>query len=70
MNGNQPYEPNDTMKKMYQIMKTMMTKDGKKDEIEKSIQTKYKQGYHMKGNVFITNLLIENKSLIEMKVNG
>ena len=44
-----------------------MTKDGKKDEIEKSIQTKirlFKQGYHMKGNVFGYKL-VDRKQVID-----
>ena len=66
-NGNQPYEPNDVMKKMFQIMKTMMTKEGKKDEIQKSIETKirlFQQGYHMKGNVFGYKL-VDRKQVID-----
>ena len=34
--GNKKYQPNNTMERMYQIMKTMMGTDVKKDEIRKS----------------------------------
>ena len=54
LNGNQEYQPNDTMKRMYQIMKTMMGSDIKKEEIKKSIDRKiqkFRQGFYVRGNV-------------------
>lgn len=51
--GNKKYQPNNTMERMYQIMKTMMGTDVKKDEIRKSKKQKIKmfdEGCYMKGD--------------------
>jgi len=51
--GNKKYQPNNTMERMYQIMKTMMGTDLKKDEIRKSKKQKVKmfnEGCYMKGD--------------------
>ncbi|SVB34409.1 uncharacterized protein METZ01_LOCUS187263, partial [marine metagenome] len=53
LSGNQIYQPNDTMKRMYQIMKTMMGSDVKRDEIKKSIDRKiqkFRDGHYIRGN--------------------
>ena len=54
LSGNQLYQPNDTMKRMYQIMKTMMGSDVKRDEIKKSIDRKiqkFRDGFYVRGNI-------------------
>jgi|TARA_R110000851_G_scaffold234026_1_gene386573 hypothetical protein len=54
LSGNQPYEPTNTMKRMYQMMKTMMGSEQKKDEIKKSIDRKlqkFKDGFYVRGNI-------------------
>ena len=51
--GNRKYQPNNTMERMYQIMKTMMGTESKKDEIRKSKRQKVKlfiEGCYMKGD--------------------
>jgi hypothetical protein len=54
LSGNQIYQPNNTMKRMYQIMKTMMGSDVKRDEIKKSIDRKiqkFRDGFYVRGNI-------------------
>ena len=52
--GNKQYQPNNTMERIYQVMKTMMGTDVKKDEIRKSKKQKVKlfkeDGCYMKGD--------------------
>ena len=52
--GNKLYQPNNTMERIYQVMKTMMGGDVKKDEIRKSKKQKVKlfkeNGCYMKGD--------------------
>ena len=58
LSGNQIYQPNNTMKRMYQIMKTMMGSDVKRDEIKKSIDRKiqkFRDGLYIRGNYSFYN---------------
>ena len=69
LSGNQIYQPNDTMKRIYQIMKTMMGSDVKRDEIKKSIDRKiqkFRDGLYIRGNYSfgfdkVDGYLVKNK---------
>lgn len=67
LSGNKEYRPNDTMSKIYQYMKTILSTDTKRDEIEKGIQQKirlFQEGCYMKGDPPFGYKLVDKKLVI------